>query len=362
MTEPLRPSRREFLRGTFGTAAGLTVGGSLLSTLLASPAAAAPPLVRRDVKHLSPSEMADYVNAILSMKHTTSPWNPDLSTYDQFVWWHKMAFNCDVAAAHMQPSFLPWHRQFLLLFEAQLRVAAGKPIAIPYWDWTDPNSTDAVFSDSMVGGNGNQSMEWALTDGPFQRNAFRIRVKDPRRTNAWSQRWIVRNFGAGGYGLPNSEDIERLMEVPKYDVEPFDPGSPPSMSFRNHIEGWRGCSGMTCVKGLMEEVQIPGTKLKSVLHNGVHLYVGGLWGKDFSKQGTMVFNTSPNDPVFFNHHANVDRLWWEWEQIHGQIFAPTSGLPHGQNLNDRMWPYDYMGINNTIADLLDIRPFNYSYA
>lgn len=23
---------------------------------------------------------------------------------------------------------------------------------------------------------------------------------------------------------------------------------------------------------------------------------------------------SPNDPLFFLHHANIDRIWWEWQQ------------------------------------------------
>lgn len=30
----------------------------------------------------------------------------------------------------------------------------------------------------------------------------------------------------------------------------------------------------------------------------------------------MLPGTSPNDPVFFLHHCNVDRLWWQWQQNH----------------------------------------------
>ena len=40
-------------------------------------------------------------------------------------------------------------------------------------------------------------------------------------------------------------------------------------------------------------------------HNTVHMYVGG---------NTMPYPAiSPNDPMFWLHHANVDRLWSQWQ-------------------------------------------------
>ncbi|KAJ4254533.1 hypothetical protein NW762_010132 [Fusarium torreyae] len=33
-----------------------------------------------------------------------------------------------------------------------------------------------------------------------------------------------------------------------------------------------------------------------------------------SMGGEMNPATSPNDPVFFFHHAQIDRLWWQWQQ------------------------------------------------
>jgi tyrosinase len=43
-------------------------------------------------------------------------------------------------------------------------------------------------------------------------------------------------------------------------------------------------------------------------HNLVHIFVGGDMGN---------IQTAPRDPLFWFHHANVDRLWWHWDQQYG---------------------------------------------
>jgi tyrosinase len=45
--------------------------------------------------------------------------------------------------------------------------------------------------------------------------------------------------------------------------------------------------------------------LEVLVHNGVHVWVGGTMGS---------IPTAPADPLFWMHHANVDRLWWLWQQ------------------------------------------------
>ena len=55
--------------------------------------------------------------------------------------------------------------------------------------------------------------------------------------------------------------------------------------------------------------------LESV-HGGVHVWVGG----------TMSFiSTAPADPIFWMHHANIDRLWWQWQQAHPGVNPSLSG-------------------------------------
>jgi tyrosinase len=39
------------------------------------------------------------------------------------------------------------------------------------------------------------------------------------------------------------------------------------------------------------------------IHGSVHIWVGGTMSDA---------SVSPADPVFWLHHANLDRLWWVW--------------------------------------------------
>ena len=48
-------------------------------------------------------------------------------------------------------------------------------------------------------------------------------------------------------------------------------------------------------------------RLELRLHDPIHLWVG----PDMSE-----LHTSPRDPIFWVHHANVDRLWANWEVDH----------------------------------------------
>jgi tyrosinase len=49
---------------------------------------------------------------------------------------------------------------------------------------------------------------------------------------------------------------------------------------------------------------------------------------------------APNDPVFFLHHCNIDRIWDSWQRRYFQNptdpaqYAPQSGGPAGHNIDD----------------------------
>jgi tyrosinase len=91
--------------------------------------------------------------------------------------------------------------------------------------------------------------------------------------------------------------------------------------------------------GTLENPSAPGRSLRSSLNN---------------------VPASPNDPVFWLLHANVDRLWAEWQKNgrRGSEFYAVPGTePYGHNLNDRMWPWDGGDSIPGSVGSIDIRPY-----
>jgi tyrosinase len=77
-------------------------------------------------------------------------------------------------------------------------------------------------------------------------------------------------------------------------------------------------------------------------HGEVHEWVGGAMGN------IMV---SPADPIFWLHHAQLDRLWSMWQAEHPGL-GPT-GLSQHASIMDP-WPL-------TVAQLESIQTLGYSY-
>lgn len=99
------------------------------------------------------------MQALLTIKNTYLE-GSELSIYDQFVSQHVASMGmmlptaegpaAGVDAAHETATFLPWHREYLYRFEEALQ-AVDPAVTIPYWDWTDPNALDTIFTDNFLG-------------------------------------------------------------------------------------------------------------------------------------------------------------------------------------------------------------------
>lgn len=358
-----------------GAAATPAVGVSAVATPSTSETGAV--RIRKNVEALTARERRDFVDAVLALKSVPSPINPELSYYDQFVQWHLGLYPCgmghEMMRAHGGPMVLPWHRVFVLHFENALREVSGKNITVPYWDWTDPASTAAVFADDFMGGDGDPAEGFAVTTGPFRRGQWELNVHPiGLQWSASASTHLTRHFGSfpGFTKLPDPETAAWVLARPHYDVAPYDTATDPNLSFRAAVEGFWSMAGparvptgsMVCgPDGVMTVTSGP------AMHNLVHGWVGGLLGTtpEGIKLGTMFLPTSPNDPVFFLHHANIDRLWAEWQNEHGiTSYEPNrcdQTLPEvgcrANTRTDRMHP----PFEATPGDVADIGTLGYRY-
>jgi len=285
--------------------------------------------IRKNLKHLSNAEKMAFINAVLALKSRPSvlhPGNATLSRYDDYPEIHMNAMMANPGWAHRRPAFFPWHRVMLLQFENDL-VAIDSSVTIPYWDWPDVASNP--FTPAFLGSNGDPSDSDKVKTGPFARdgaNAWTLKVKD----DPSDPDFLQRSFGtdATAMTLPTSYDVDTALNIDHYDSYP-----------------WANASS-----GLRANVEIS-------LHNLVHRWVAG----------TMGLMTSPNDPVFWLHHCNIDRLWALWQRTHpgASPYQPASGAALGHNLMDAMifnstppapWPGTF-----TPASVVEHHALGYQY-
>ncbi|MEV7432997.1 tyrosinase family protein [Streptomyces griseoviridis] len=235
---------------------------------------------RRDVSTLTRTERKRFVDALLKVKRS--------GEYDEFVRRHIEYYVPDgddgLRTAHMTPSFLPWHRRFVLDMERALR-RVDASVTIPYWDWTrDRSATGTPWTADLLGGTGRRS-DHRVTTGPFAYATGHW----PLRENVTDADFLTRDLGrpANPLPLPTKAELQSALDDPVYDMAPWDSTV---RGFRNRLEGWGTGRG-------------PGSWHN---HNRVHRWVGG----------TMVTGASVNDPVFWLHHSFVDLQWTRWQNRH----------------------------------------------
>jgi tyrosinase len=254
--------------------------------------------VRVNHKTLTPAAKTTLVKAILGLKNDVdSVLHPGKQQrYDDFVEVHKNSMMMGIPA-HFHPMphgsalFFPWHRVLLRQFELALQKVAKKKITLPYWDWSLAG-TSTPFTEDFLGGDGDAAQGGRVTTGPFAASTgkFPIRVWD----HSTGDGALHREFGDDATSfLPTPSQIAAdLAKVPYW-------------------------PGPSCFEVIAE----------TMLHNPVHRWVGG----------NMAFATSPNDPVFFLHHAFLDKLWEDWKTQHPTVdpYLPTSDS-HGHGLDDTL--------------------------
>jgi tyrosinase len=102
------------------------------------------------------------------------------------------------------------------------------------------------------------------------------------------------------------------------------------------------------------------------IHGGGHFSLGGDPGRDFF--------TSPGDPMFYLHHAMIDRVWWLWQELSPRqrtqgstAIAGTrtflNGPPSPDATIEDILNMGYVGESRAIKDVLSTTggPFCYIY-
>ncbi|HVW64602.1 MAG TPA: tyrosinase family protein [Nitrosospira sp.] len=277
----------------------------------------------------------------------------EISTYDLFVVWHHTAMTTftpptqgDRNAAHRGPVFLPWHRFMLLQLEMNLQRVLGNDLSfgLPYWDWardgelsTSRQRSAPIWAANCMGGTGAPVTTGPFAFDPADPASWRVRIAATANGQlAQVNRGLRRRLGAPVQGLPGPNRLPRKSHTAfataqsVYDAAPW---STASAGFRNLVEGWQ------------TQPQIPAPSL----HNRVHVFIGG----------DMSPSTSPNDPVFYLNHCNVDRIWESWMRSppagHGRVYVPAQNAPaslRGHRLNDRL--NSLLSGSTTPAQMLDV--------
>lgn len=283
--------------------------------------------VRKNAASLTQDEIKRLVNAIVSLKRTMTSGKDgtQISIFDQFVAAH--LGTTDVSGrigpdgrrfsnpAHGNAAFLPWHREFLYEFEHLLQVV-DPSVTLPYWDFTDRNTTqNIIFQNNFLGPNGGVS---GVGGGAVQSGFFSAANRWLQRKDLSGNTWTGKSTSTQPLTrymlsldrLPTQTQVNQVLAQTTYD------------QFRSSLE--------------------------TTAHATAHLWMGG---------STANVATSPNDPTFWLLHANVDRIWAQWQvNAHwGSNWYTASGKPYGHNLNDMMWPWD-QGRISAAADLQALIP------
>ena len=177
--------------------------------------------------------------------------------------------------------FLPWHRIYLFYFEqivtaAIVKLGGPSDWALPYWNYSDSNADARKLPAAFIAKQ--------MPDG--SKNP--LFVPDPDRVE-----------GNDGNPVGDENDVDVSVCLKKQDFVAGATGGDsgfggPQTAF-NHRDG------------------APGS-LETTPHGNMHMAVGG-WMSSF--------RTAALDPIFWLHHANIDRLWNVWRLRDPKHVNPT---------------------------------------
>ncbi len=285
-----------------------------------------------------PAVLEAYERAIATMRGLDPPTGPPT---DRTGWQFQAAIhgradadgNADTSdpmwcnCQHGSWFFLPWHRMYLAAFEQIIAFHLDDDSwALPYWYSIDPDNPrkaalPPAFLDRTLDDNNLQTEERsqiAKSGQPFYGDI------DPERVGAT----LLQTLRAFRYSTPSG-------------AATFGGGVRADLSFDG---GERGL-------------------LENTPHGAVHTMVGN----DFDEFGRLLdpgwmgsFFTAALDPIFWCHHANIDRLWEVWLQADPGHVNPT-GDPAFLDTRFTFPAPDGGEVTWSVGQVLDTQFFDYVY-
>ncbi len=257
-----------------------------------------PQRIRKSFYDLTDDEVKNLCRAVGYMRRNI-PLNSTLQweNYAKLHAYHCTNAGVSMIQVHWSWHFLPWHRGYIYFLERILDNILktnfgwkGISLAYPYWDWIDhqemPNTKlrkesglssplfgydltqeDMVSSDNLdfdnlalYDGNRKPSIEHPTMDPSNE-------VSKDSKKHIEESKWYM-----------SHDYINAILQAP---FELF---------------GGRYVTDRNTGQGLLEQGP----------HNDGHDWVGTRYGSN-RNMGTLRY--AANDPIFFMHHANLDRIW-----------------------------------------------------
>jgi tyrosinase len=375
-------SRRQFVLGS-----AVVIGAAAVPrrSTGAAPAKFRRPNVSSDAGKKALATYAKGIEAMLKLP-ATHPQN-----------WFRNAFIHLMDCPHGNWWFYVWHRAYLGHLERTIRKLSGDDkFAMPYWDWTSyPQIPDTMF-DGVLSPTNDAYARYTRNLADF--TAF-VR---PALSTYWDslatvQREQLKTRGYGefeslwndvtGYDPHQKHAISanmayadpcssrfltranpKLDEKTAYNVSPFVvlAGLLPT-DFYNRESTLSFNSSKTTSHNAAPAGKDSFSTLEGLAHNKVHNFIGGVGPLDPGPYGYMTNFLSSVDPVFFLHHANIDRLWdvWTRKQVRRNLpYGPSESDSTAFSAEPFLFFVDGSGDfvpNAKAADYLDMSRFDYDY-
>ncbi len=323
--------------------------------------------------------------------------------------WFRNAFVHMMDCPHGNWWFYVWHRGYIGYFEQTIRTVTGEDsFVLPYWDWTQlPQIPDGMFADYLTPSSApflpytgsvaafTNFIKPTMTEYWKGLSADQLAQQAKRGYHKFDDVWsdILGYAMCDGQPVPISQNQAFVItggaryltrDNPKLDAKTaanVEIGkilgglSPKDFNLTDQHGNTDAVNSFTSSHTTSHHIPPPSSTVFSTLegfpHNKVHNYIGGygsLGDSDLQPGpfGNMTNNLSPIDPIFFLHHANMDRLWDVWTRK--QVAAGWSPKPSDADIdtyNNEPFLFFIDGKGTPIAgiakDYFDTTVFDYDY-